>query len=47
MLDWNKEEVELDDDSKKSKNWKIPRERKASALEVVDDDKQYLEEIPF
>ncbi len=39
--------IKLTGGNEKRKNWKIPRERKASAVEVVDDDKQYLEEIPF
>ena len=35
---------------RKRKNWRIPRERKKVVLsgdDEVDDDKQYLEEIPF
>lgn len=28
-------------------NWKIPKERKQSAEDIIEEDRQYLEEVPF
>ncbi len=36
-----------DDKVNKNKAWTIPEEIKKAAKEVVEDDEQYLEEIPF
>lgn len=33
--------------AKKNKGWSIPSERKAAAEEVIDEDRQYLEEITY
>lgn len=37
------------DRKKKKKNnaWRIPHERKTQAAEIIEEDRQYLEEIPF
>jgi len=29
------------------KNWEIPKNRKKEALEIIEEEKQYLEELPY
>jgi hypothetical protein len=38
---------ESSQNKKRSNNWSIPFDRKQAAEEVVEEDRQYLEEIPF
>jgi len=37
----------LRDRQKKNSQWKIPSERKENAEEVIEEDRQYLEEVQF
>ncbi|MFH1745358.1 MAG: hypothetical protein ABH881_04320 [bacterium] len=51
LSDDDSEEEEAEDDEKnedeKQKSWTIPSDRKNAADEVIDEDRQYLEEISF
>jgi hypothetical protein len=43
--DWKKFDEKLS--KGKASNWRIPRERKEAAEEVIEEDRQYLEDVPF
>ncbi len=43
----NSEELPKEDESKPKKSWSIPSERKKETEEIIEEDRQYLEEINY